>query len=60
MQARSLEVVTKAKLFRGFGDPSRLLILETLAGGPKRVKEITEETSLSQPLVSMHLMCMRC
>lgn len=54
------DLLTKAKLFRGFGDPSRLSILESLARGPRMVKDIAQETGLSQPLVSMHLMCMRC
>ena len=60
MNVQPVDLLTKAKLFRGFGDPSRLAILESLTGGPRMVKEITETTGLSQPLVSMHLMCMRC
>lgn len=50
---------TKAKLFRGFGDPSRLSILEMLADGPKKVHEIVQATGLSQPNVSSHLSCLR-
>ena len=50
---------TKAKLFRGFGDPSRLSILETLMDGPKKVNEIVHETGLTQPNVSSHLSCLR-
>lgn len=50
---------TKAKLFRGFGDPSRLAILEVLADGPKKVSEIVRATGLSQPNVSSHLSCLR-
>lgn len=52
-------LATKAKLFRGFGDPSRLAILESLADGPKKVSEIVRITSLSQPNVSSHLSCLR-
>lgn len=37
----------KAKLFRGFGDPSRLSILEALRGGPLTVGEIVTATDLS-------------
>lgn len=49
----------KAKLFRGFSDPSRLSILEVLRGGPLTVGEIVEATGLSQSNVSNHLGCMR-
>ncbi len=50
---------TKAQLFRGFGDPSRLSILETMLEGPKKVTEIVQATGLSQPNVSSHLGCLR-
>ena len=49
----------KAKLFRGFGDPSRLAILESLLDGPKKVGEIVQATGLTQPNVSSHLSCLR-
>jgi len=49
----------KAKLFRGFSDPSRLLILETLRQGAMTVTEIVNATRLSQPNVSNHLGCLR-
>jgi DNA-binding transcriptional ArsR family regulator len=49
----------KAKLFRGFGDPSRLAILEALAASPLTVTEIVRATGLSQPNVSNHLGCLR-
>ena len=54
-QATSL----KAKLFRGFSDPSRLSILEVLRDGPRTVGEIVTATGLSQPNVSNHLSCLR-
>jgi DNA-binding transcriptional ArsR family regulator len=54
-QATSL----KAKLFRGFSDPSRLSILEVLRDGPRTVGEIVVATGLSQPNVSNHLSCLR-
>jgi len=54
-QATSL----KAKLFRGFSDPSRLSILEVLRDGPHTVGEIVAATGLSQPNVSNHLSCLR-
>lgn len=49
----------KAKLFRGFSDPSRLMILETLRQGPMTVTDIVNATHLSQPNVSNHLGCLR-
>ncbi len=49
----------QAKLFRGFGDPSRLAILEALRGGPLNVSDIVKETGLSQSNASNHLACLR-
>lgn len=48
----------KAKLFRGFSDPSRLSIIEALRDGNKSVGELVEITGLSQPNVSNHLRCL--
>ena len=48
----------KAKLFRGFADPSRLGILEALRYGPLTVGEIVAATGLSQPNASNHLSCL--
>lgn len=48
----------KAKLFRGFADPSRLSILEALRDGARSVGELVETTGLSQPNVSNHLACL--
>jgi DNA-binding transcriptional ArsR family regulator len=52
-------VALKAKLFRGFADPSRLAILHALRDGPQTVTEIVEASGLSQPNVSNHLACLR-
>lgn len=49
----------QAKLFRGFGDSSRLSILQTLRSGEKPVGTIVQATGLSQPNVSAHLACLR-
>ncbi len=49
----------KAKLFRGFGDPSRLAILEALRAGPMTVGELVRATALTQPNTSNHLACLR-
>jgi DNA-binding transcriptional ArsR family regulator len=48
----------KAKLFRGFADPSRLAILEALRGGALSVGEIIEVTGLTQSNASNHLGCL--
>lgn len=48
----------KAKFFRGFSDPSRLSIIESLRDGKKSVGELVEETGLSQSNVSNHLRCL--
>ena len=49
----------KAKLFRGFSDPSRLSILEALREGPLTVSEIIKVTGLTQSNASNHLRCLR-
>lgn len=54
--ARSLAL--KAKLFRGFADPSRLGILEALRDGPRSVNDVVSATSLAQSTVSGHLACL--
>lgn len=57
LQKQSIRL--KAKLFRGFSDPSRLLILEALRQGPLTVTQIVNATCLNQPNVSNHLGCLR-
>ena len=52
-------VALKAKLFRGFGDASRLSILDVLRDGPLTVGEIVDATGLSQSNTSNHLACLR-
>ncbi len=47
-----------AKLFRGFGDESRLAVLHALRDGPLTVGELVSRTRLTQPNVSMHLGCL--
>ena len=58
MTATVLSAASKAKLFRGLSDPSRLSILEALRVQPRSVGELAEETGLSQPGVSNHLACL--
>jgi len=54
----SQAVALKAKLFRGFADPSRLAIVEALRRGPMTVTEIVKATGLTQSNVSNHLGCL--
>lgn len=49
----------KARLFRGFSDPSRLAILDALRTGSLTVTEIVDATGLSQSNASNHLRCLR-
>jgi ArsR family transcriptional regulator, cadmium/lead-responsive transcriptional repressor len=51
-------IALKAKLYRGFADPSRLSILETLREGPLPVHEIVKRTGLTRTNVSNHLRCL--
>jgi ArsR family transcriptional regulator, cadmium/lead-responsive transcriptional repressor len=57
--ADTTNLSVKARLFRGFSDPSRLKILETLRSGGQTVGAIVERTGLSQSNVSNHLGCLR-
>jgi DNA-binding transcriptional ArsR family regulator len=57
--AKTTGVSLKAKLFYGFSDASRLLILETLRTDAMNVTQIVEATGLSQSNVSNHLNCLR-
>jgi ArsR family transcriptional regulator, cadmium/lead-responsive transcriptional repressor len=54
-----LEVDIVAKYFRGFGDPTRLRILEALTNGERSVGELVELIGAPQPKVSGHLACLR-
>lgn len=59
LTADKIGLALKAKLFRGFGDPSRLKILEALQDGSLTVGEIVTATGLSQSNTSNHLGCLR-
>ena len=48
----------KAKLFRGFADPTRLAILESLLDGERSVGEIAQLTENAVANVSAHLACL--
>lgn len=57
--ARPKTLVLRAKLFRGFADLSRLVILEALRDGARTVSQIVQMTGLTQSNVSNHLGCLR-
>lgn len=48
-----------AKLFRGFADPTRLAILDELAGGELRVTDLVSRLQGSQGNISGHLSCLK-
>jgi len=55
-----MEVQLAAKLFRGFGDPTRLSILEELAeAGELRVKDLVDRLGGSQSNISGHVACLK-
>ncbi len=56
--ANPVALSLRAKLFRGFADPSRLAILDALRDGPLVVGEIVAATGLSQSNTSNHLACL--
>ena len=59
--ATSLEggLIAGTALFRSLADPTRLRIVQRLAGGEARVVDLTRELGLVQSTVSKHLACLR-
>jgi DNA-binding transcriptional ArsR family regulator len=56
-QATTTDVL--AKYFRGFGDPTRLRILDLLRKEERSVGELVQALHQPQPKVSNHLACLR-
>ena len=56
---QATEVDVLAKYFRGFGDPTRLRILELLRKEERSVGELVAALRQPQPKVSNHLACLR-
>ncbi len=54
-----LGLALKAKLLRGFADPSQLAMIEVLRAGGHTVSDMVLHTGLSQPNVSGHLTCLK-
>ena len=57
--AAPADVASLDELFKGFGDPTRIRILNLLAAGELCVCDIHEILELPQPLVSRHLARLR-
>ncbi|GLX02364.1 putative transcriptional regulator, ArsR family protein [Microtetraspora sp. NBRC 16547] len=53
------ELAAAGALFRSLGDPTRLAIVRLLAGGERRVVDLTTELGLAQSTASSHLACLR-
>ncbi len=49
----------EARVLDALGDPTRRAVLTLLRGGERSVREITDETAVSQPAVSQHLRVLR-
>jgi ArsR family transcriptional regulator len=49
----------KVKFIRGFGDKTRLQILDCIKAYEKTVSQIVEETKGSQSNISQHLACLK-
>jgi DNA-binding transcriptional ArsR family regulator len=52
-------LIAGTALFRSLADPTRLRIVQRLAGGEARVVDLTRELGLVQSTVSKHLACLR-
>lgn len=48
-----------SSLFRSLSDPARVAILQHLALGEHRVRDLTDHLGLAQSTVSAHLACLR-
>lgn len=57
--AESTPIALGAKLFRGFGDQTRLAILNELAGEELRVTDLLSRIGGSQANISGHLACLK-
>lgn len=55
----TVDIDLKTKFIRGFGDKTRLLILECIKDQEKTVSEIVKEINGNQSNVSQHLTCLK-
>ena len=49
----------RAALFHALAEPTRLALLEHLASGEHRVRDLVDHLHLAQSTVSKHLACLR-
>jgi DNA-binding transcriptional ArsR family regulator len=59
LSPHATETDVLAKYFRGFGDPTRLRILDLLRREERSVGELVKALRQPQPKVSNHLACLR-
>ena len=59
LSPQATETDVLAKYFRGFGDPTRLRILDLLRKEERSVGELVQALRQPQPKVSNHLACLR-
>jgi DNA-binding transcriptional ArsR family regulator len=57
--AVSQDLNLKVKFIRGFGDKTRIQILECIKDKEKTVSQIVEEVQASQSSISQHLGCLK-
>ena len=57
--ACAVDVSAAVALFRSLADPTRLAIVHELAGGERRVVDLTGRLGLAQSTVSAHVACLR-
>jgi DNA-binding transcriptional ArsR family regulator len=53
------DLAAAVALFRGLGDPARLVIVHELARGERRIVDLTQAVGLAQSTVSAHVACLR-
>jgi DNA-binding transcriptional ArsR family regulator len=58
-EVQAAGLAAAVSLFRGLADPTRLAIVQRLAGGEARVVDLTRQLGLAQSTVSGHLACLR-
>ncbi len=55
----SVDLSAAVALFRSLGDATRLAIVHELAGGERRIVDLTTAVGLAQSTVSAHVACLR-
>jgi DNA-binding transcriptional ArsR family regulator len=58
-EAALTELQAASELLKALASPIRMGIVRELAGGGKRVHELTDALGVSQPLISQHLRVLR-